>query len=659
MKKFEKFENSKNVEEMLIAEIEKSYIPEQKDIDQLGLTIKGDLVTFKSWAPLADSVRLLLYKNPPLNREQEPDASFEMSSEDGKGWDWKGIWVYTLEKKADFNYYLYEITNFGKTGRVADIWAYAASGDSIASQIADINSQDFLPKDWEEDYTNPWGSTGTEQKNYSQALIYEMHVRDWAKGLNPNLTGNSGCYAQLTAALKEGAVLNDYLKSLCISHVQLLPIFDHVQKNAEDDYNWGYNPYNYNVVEGRYCLKAKEKATSLEGNKGVKEVRALIKGFHDAGRAVNMDVVYNHTSGTGEDSIYDLTVPYYFYRFNEDGSYSNGSGCGNEIASGRTMVKAFIIKSLKHWMQDFHVNGFRFDLMGCLEMTTMEEIYAELYKIDKNVMVYGEPWTGGPSRVVKGANITNGGSIKDCPDVACFDNVFRDAIKGAEFGGFAQGQVQGKCSDEAIVTALTGSKEKVSKVGQYINYVECHDNYTLFDKLAISSLGLTSFSGDLYEACRDKIEEIKKQDILAAAYIILAQGTPFLNGGQEFMRSKRGDENSYISGDDVNAIDLNLIKKNADLLQSYRGLLALRKVYSKYFGCNPDAKAETVKEGITQYTTGPFTVIFNATNSDYTYCADSPFFHFAVKDLLPQQNNPVADTWVVAAKSFEVFYSGR
>ena len=323
-----------------------------------------------------------------------------------------------------------------------------------------------------------------------------------------------------------------------------------------------------------------------------------------------MDVVYNHTSGTGEDSIYDLTVPYYFYRFNEDGSYSNGSGCGNEIASGRTMVKAFIIKSLKHWMQDFHVNGFRFDLMGCLEMTTMEEIYAELYKIDKNVMVYGEPWTGGPSRVVKGANITNGGSIKDCPDVACFDNVFRDAIKGAEFGGFAQGHVQGKFSDEAIVTALTGSKEKVSKVGQYLNYVECHDNYTLFDKLAISSLGLTSFSGDLYEACRDKIEEIKKQDILAAAYIILAQGTPFLNGGQEFMRSKRGDENSYISGDDVNAIDLNLIKKNADLLQSYRGLLALRKVYSKYFGCNPDAKAETVKEGITQYTTGPFTVIF-------------------------------------------------
>ena len=490
--------------------------------------------------------------------------------------------------------------------------------------------------------------------------IYECNVRDFssADSYKGRYKGKFLSFTEKGLKNPEGYPIGlDYLKQLGISHLQLMPILAYDKDRT--DYNWGYNPYNYNVVEGRYCLKAKEKATSLEGNKGVKEVRALIKGFHDAGLAVNMDVVYNHTSGTGEDSIYDLTVPYYFYRFNEDGSYSNGSGCGNEIASGRTMVKAFIIKSLKHWMQDFHVNGFRFDLMGCLEMTTMEEIYAELYKIDKNVMVYGEPWTGGPSRVVKGANITNGGSIKDCPDVACFDNVFRDAIKGAEFGGFAQGHVQGKFSDEAIVTALTGSKEKVSKVGQYLNYVECHDNYTLFDKLAISSLGLTSFSGDLYEACRDKIEEIKKQDILAAAYIILAQGTPFLNGGQEFMRSKRGDENSYISGDDVNAIDLNLIKKNADLLQSYRGLLALRKVYSKYFGCNPDAKAETVKEGITQYTTGPFTVIFNATNSDYTYCADSPFFHFAVKDLLPQQNNPVADTWVVAAKSFEVFYSGR
>ncbi len=540
-----------------------------------------------------------------------------MSSENGKGWDWKGIWVYTLEKKADFNYYLYEITNFGKTGRVADIWAYAASGDSIASQIADINSQDFLPKDWEEDYTNPWGSTSTEQKNYSQALIYEMHVRDWAKGLNPNLTGNSGCYAQVTAALKEGAVLNDYLKSLCISHVQLLPIFDHVQKNAEDDYNWGYNPYNYNVPEGRYVRKMKD------GSDAVSQFRALIQAFHAAGIAVNMDVVYNHTSGTGRYSLYDMTEPRYFYRMKEDGSYANGSGCGNELASGRDMVRSFMLDSLRHWMLDYHINGFRFDLMGCHEVSVMREIYASLSAIDSRVMVYGEPWTGGESLVRNGVCKER---IDACaPDekrngVACFNDRYRDAIKGAEFMCFNPGQVQGTFDDAAICAGLCGSKELSPHIGRMINYAECHDNYTLFDKLALDRIGRQGCNGSLFAALDgESLALIKKEDTLAAAFVLLAQGTPFLNGGQEFLRSKRGDGNSYASPDDINQIDFSFTETYRDVLNVYRGLIALRKAHPEAFGANDKADAVIVSNGFIRYRTADFVVYFNATDESCSY----------------------------------------
>ena len=271
-------------------------------------------------------------------------------------------------------------------------------------------------------------------------------------------------------------------------------------------------------------------------------------------------------------------------------------------------------------MKDYQINGFRFDLMGVLETETMKEIYAELKKIDPNVLVYGEPWCGGECSVVNGCTKQN---IDECDGVACFNDDFRDAIKGAEFAGFKKGEVQGVFNDKAICTGLTGSLVKndgfTNNSCRTINYVECHDNFTLFDKLALSYLDLTEFCGDLYKKIGESgLETVKKQDILSAAYVILAQGVPFINGGQEFMRTKMGDENSYKSSDVINQIDFEFKKKNSDVFNCYKGLFALRRKYSDSFGKNQNAIAEILAEGVVSYKTGDFEVIFNASKSDFT-----------------------------------------
>ena len=358
-----------------------------------------------------------------------------------------------------------------------------------------------------------------------------------------------------------------------------------------------------------------------------------------------MDVVYNHTNGTGEGSLFDMTVPGYYYRLS-NGAYSNGSGCGNETASNTAMFKKYIIESLKHWMNDYHVNGFRFDLMGLHEIETMKEIYEELIKIDPQVMVYGEPWTGGTAAVKNGITSDSKNKIDKMEGVGMFNDNIRNAIKGAEFGGFQHGFVQGTYTDnnkrdlsDEICKGLTGSSNLTQYPGRSLNYVECHDNYTLFDKLAMSYLGETerkSSEGnllqDLIDATSDKIyslddvstditalEMVKAQNKMCAAIIFLAQGTPFINGGQEFMRTKNGDHNSYMSSDDVNAIDMSFVETNKDVYNVYKGLIALRKANSDTFGANKDASATKANEdgSVIKYTAGDFVVYFNSTKADF------------------------------------------
>ena len=622
---------------------------ETEAVDEtLGAIYTADATTFKVWAPLASDVNLLLYDdwtNAKADAEEVNLISFSLSEEEAASKTTKaggertqmnldtakGVWSVTVAGDLKGKYYTYEINNGGDTNRICDIYANAAAPDSVAGQIVDLATDtDAQPEGWETEYTNPFSGS------YTDAVIYEMHVRDWSKAY-----GGDGKFIELANSTEFIA----HLKDLGITHVQILPAFDYAEKNDNPNYNWGYNPYQYNVPEGRYVVDH-----DTNGRKAVKDFRALILALHNVGIAVNMDVVYNHTNGTGTGSLFDMTVPYYYYRLAEGGAYSNGSGCGNETASNAAMFKKFIIESLKHWMNDYHINGFRFDLMGLHEIETMKEIYAALKEIDSNVMVYGEPWNGGTTKVENGITSDTKNKIDEMEGVGMFNDNIRNAIKGAEFGGFKHGFVQGvyKDNDVEVIKGLTGSSKLTNYPGRSLNYVECHDNFTLFDKLAMSYLKIEerdpnkgNLLADLMKATGDKIsilkdvtsdatndlvpvektisalEMVKAQNKMCAAIIFLAQGTPFINGGQEFMRTKNGDHNSYMSSDDVNAIDMSFVETNKDVYNVYKGLIALRKANSTTFGANKTTTAEKVADGVIKYTAGDFVVYFNATKADF------------------------------------------
>lgn len=659
-----------NITSELIDELELKY-----DGDDLGVTLNGTSATFKVWSPSASTINLLLYSSADDigNFKAATVAAKSIGGTDEvelKGSPAKteamtidsatGVWSKTISDVSSYKFYKYEITLDGNTYYVCDINAKVCSADSIAAQIASIDDTAAQPASWETSYKNPFGTDGTETKKYNDAVIYEMHIRDWSRAAVTDSTG------KFLDVVNSTTIMN-HLKDLGVTHVQILPMFDYAQVNANGNYNWGYNPYHYNVPEGRYVTSG-----YTDGLQAVKEMRTMIQKFHDAGIAVIMDVVYNHTNGTQTGSLYDSTVPQYFYRLDDAGNYINGSGCGNEIATNHTMVKKYVIDSLKHWMNDYHINGFRFDLMGCQEQSTMKEIYEALYEIDNNVLVYGEPWTGGTSGVKESAT----GSVKTSGSgygVGAFDDDFRDAVKGAEFGGFKVGQVQASNSDKGIVKGLIGepgsnNRNSTGISGLSLHYVECHDNFTLYDKL-VYSLKLTDAEtaakndtiAKIWPASitEDEKKSIIKQDKLAASYILLAQGTPFINGGQEFLRTKKGNPDSYSadtkggvkwtntgdSGDStatnidaVNTIDLGFKSTYSDVYNTYKALINLRKS-SNAFTDGGNSTAKTIAEGVTLYnaksSTEEYEVIFNAKDSEYvlTDSAISGKLGLGVNDL--------------------------
>ncbi|MBD5412356.1 MAG: hypothetical protein HDR51_06395 [Treponema sp.] len=587
---------------------------------------------FTTWAPLASSAKVQLFASASDVAKSNIADTIEMTRGE------KGIWkTDNVSSKVGGNkYYKYLFKNGAYNYAVCDIWAKVASKDSKATQIVDINDASAKPAGWDTD-KNPW--TGTR---YSDAVIYEMHIRDWSMAFNDNSTGS---FAEITAELsKPDGRLYKHLNDLGVTHVQILPMFEwavyNKTKDDDSEYNWGYNPYNYNTPESRYAKMTDDS----DGTEAVKAMREMIKAFHEAGFAVIMDVVYNHTNGTKEGSIYDMTVPKYFYRTTGD-TYSDGSGCGNETATNHGMVKAFVIDSLKHWMNDYHINGFRFDLMGIHELSTMKDIYDELYQLDNKVMVYGEPWTGGTAAVVNGAiNAVKGNSGNG---VGAFDDNFRDAlIKGGMAAATEKGQIQGGFDNAKLHKDLISGKSGRNSTeipGLSIHYVECHDNYTLYDKLVMSNFSKsTTDMARGVSLSENQIETIKAQSKLAAAYIFLSQGTPFINGGQEFMRTKKGNPDSYAADTkggytwseeevlECNRVNLDLKDTYRDVYNTYKGLIALRKKNLVSFGANLAATAEDVKDqttkrtipGVTKYTTEDFLVYFNATDKAVNITTD-------------------------------------
>lgn len=600
---------------------------------------------FTTWAPLSSSAKVLLFENAD---DAVSGTGYKVAAEIPMNRSKNGTWKTENVSVGSNKYYKYSFFTNGVQYDVCDIWAKSASKNSVASAVEELKSNG--------NYKNPFGNNGSETKKYNDAVIYEMHITDWSQAFRGSAEKDRpGTFKEITAALgtKGDGRFGQHLRELGVTHVQILPMFEYavatksvingkdaddkdIIESSENDnaYNWGYNPYNWNTPESRYVQNMKD------GSDAVEQMREMINAFHDAGISVIMDVVYNHTSGTGDGSIYDKTVPKYFYRMDSQGNYSNGSGCGNETASEHAMVRKYMIDSLSHWMKDYHINGFRFDLMGLHDQDTMKEIYTALSSIDKNVLVYGEPWDAGSNASQK--PLATSAIAEGTWGVGAFDDEFRDAVKGGEYSGFQLGQVQSANSDSKIVSGLIGAnngRNSTGISGLALHYAECHDNYTLFDKLVYSTIA--PLSGEFAEkfksaydavmADENKLELIKKEEKLAAAYVLLSQGTPFINGGQEFMRTKKGNPDSYAADkkggvfwdniDDCNAIDLEMKKTYSDVYDFYRGLIALRKNYNA-FTDGTKSTAKTLAKGVTLYNAKSdsyeFEVYFNASNAAYT-----------------------------------------
>lgn len=533
--------------------------------NDLGAVYSPKMTRFKVWAPEAESVKLNLYKQG--EGDNLIDQHIMKKSANG---------TYVFEKQGDCNgiYYTYTVVNHGEEQEAVDPYTKAAGVNGQRGMV--INLAKTNPQGFEMDgYRNP--------EHITDAIIYEGSVRDFTMDESSGVFHN-GKFLGLTEANTTNhfgeATALDYISGLGVTHVQILPAFDFEtvdEKNQKAQYNWGYDPDNYNVPEGSYAVSPYDGAVRIQ------EMKQMVLALHSRGIGVIMDVVFNHTYRR-DDSNLQKIVPGYYYRSDETG-YTNGSGCGNEVASDRPMVQKLIVDSLIYWAKEYHIDGFRFDLMGVLDIDTMNVIAERLKEIRPDIYLYGEGWNGGPSSLAEEKRAFKA-SAKKMPGIGMFNDDIRDTIKGSVFYddhlGFVNGGthlenalrygITGAVAHPQVDYDAYGSKPWAKEPGQSINYVSCHDNYTLWDKLSVS--------------CPEVSEEKKKaMNRLCAAIVFTSQGVPFIQAGEEFLRSKplpekKGfAENSYNMPDAVNSIKWDNIHEYPDMIAYYKGLMALRKAH--------------------------------------------------------------------------------
>lgn len=533
--------------------------------NDLGAVYSPKMTRFKVWAPEAESVKLNLYKQG--EGDNLIDQHIMKKSANG---------TYVFEKQGDCNgiYYTYTVVNHGEVQEAVDPYTKAAGVNGQRGMV--INLAKTNPQGFEMDgYRNP--------EHITDAIIYEGSVRDFTMDESSGVFHN-GKFLGLTEANTTNhfgeATALDYISGLGVTHVQILPAFDFEtvdEKNQKAQYNWGYDPDNYNVPEGSYAVSPYDGAVRIQ------EMKQMVLALHSRGIGVIMDVVFNHTYRR-DDSNLQKIVPGYYYRSDETG-YTNGSGCGNEVASDRPMVQKLIVDSLIYWAKEYHIDGFRFDLMGVLDIDTMNVIAERLKEIRPDIYLYGEGWNGGPSSLAE-EKCAFKASAKKMPGIGMFNDDIRDTIKGSVFYddhlGFVNGGthlenalrygITGAVAHPQVDYDAYGSKPWAKEPGQSINYVSCHDNYTLWDKLSVS--------------CPEASEEKKKAiNRLCAAIVFTSQGVPFIQAGEEFLRSKplpekKGfAENSYNMPDAVNSIKWDNIHEYPDMIAYYKGLMALRKAH--------------------------------------------------------------------------------
>lgn len=541
--------------------------------DDHGAYASSKGTTFRIWAPISESVTLNFYNTGTVlsdSTDAHPGSDTKVETIEMERSD-KGTWYYETKENLHGTYYTYSVKNAGVTNEIVDPYAKGCGLNGKRGLVVDFSKTN--PENWE------YGAYSSSVKSNVDSIIYEMHVRDFTISDTWNGTLKQGTYKAIsevgTTYSTEKATYStgfDHLKDLRITTVQILPFYDWDAGVDEGDldnpntknYNWGYMPINFNCLEGSYS------ENPWDGLSRITEFKEVSMAYNSANIGINMDVVYNH-SGLSADSNFELIIPGYYLRMTSAGTYSNGSGCGNELASERGMVRKFIVDSVCFWTSEYNLSGFRFDLMALIDIETMQACYTALKEINPNIVVYGEPWTGG-STTLNSNYQSSKANINDLGSIGAFNDNFRDGVKGSVFTASGKGWVQG--SSTSVTNVIYGIKGvfstgKSSPI-QTINYVACHDNNTLHDKLAQSlSSGYTD--SDLLEAAKQSY-----------ALVLLSEGMTFIHSGDEFLRAKvksdgTYDSNSYDSGDAVNAIDWSLLDTNSSMNNYVKDLIAFRK----------------------------------------------------------------------------------
>ena len=537
----------------------------------LGALYTKRMTEFRVWAPTASKVVLNLFREGLGDNQLD---SLDMTPAEN------GTWVYKMPGDQNGIYYTYNVTVNGETNEVVDPYAKAVGANGLRGMVLDLRD------------TDPRGFRMTERPRFgnctpADAVVYETHVRDFSNhySARSNFPGKFLAFTETGNMLGDGTKIGvDHLKELGVTHVQLLPTYDYYTvdetKLDKPQFNWGYDPLNYNAPEGSYSTDAYDGAVRIT------EYKQMVQSLHRNGIRVIMDVVYNHTM-FAEKSYLNMTVPHYYHRTREDGTFYDGSACTNETASDRPMCRKYIVDSVVYWATEYMLDGFRFDLMGIHDIETMNEIRRELDRIDPTIIVYGEGWAGGECGIPDSLRALKC-NAKQYPKVGAFSDDIRDGIKGHVFNLKEKGFVSGAQGfEETVKFGLVGcidfpgidmTKVNYSKQAwaanpsQAVNYVEAHDNLTIWDKLATSN-------PEDDEATRIKMDK------LAAGIVFTAQGISFIQLGQDFLRTKYNevtgefDENSFRSPDKINNIDWRRKAQYRDVFEYYKGLIAFRKAH--------------------------------------------------------------------------------
>lgn len=603
---------------------------------QLGAIYSKSVTVFRVWAPDADAVGVKFYKSATSNKYTK---IINMTKNRRSG-----VWAVHIKGNLKNKYYTFLVTRNKKTVETSDIYAKACGVNGKRSMVVDLSSTN--PKGWEND-------RHILVDKQTDARIWEVQISDFSS--SPTSGVSKKHRGKYLAFCESGTTVNsvtgaqptcvDYLKSLGINYVHINPFYDFGSINEADKsdkdsvYNWGYDPVNYNCPEGSYS------SNPYKGAVRIKECKKMIQALHKAGIGVIMDVVYNHTQQS-KDSPFNKTVPNYYYRINPDGSFSNGSGCGNDTASERKMFRKFMVDSVTYWAKEYHIDGFRFDLMGLHDVDTMNAVRSNLDRLDggEKLLMYGEAWNLNTT-ADSGTKLANQNNVSLLSErIGAFDDTFRDAVKGSANGvdkGFVQSGENKSNLKTGILAQCDDAVGWAKSPSQCVTYASCHDNLTLWDKLVKSVKGVKADFNKRYE-------DLVAMNKLSGALTLTSQGMSFMLAGEELCRTKNGDKNSYKSGKKLNQINWESLYTYGDVADYYKGLIEIRENIPSF----TDSTKTTVSEikfksdapdGVLAYSFndskyGKVALLFNSSDKNRAVSVNGKFVQLA-NDVTAGMNN--------------------